>query len=107
MTLRVRFYPAALQELRSSHAWYEERSPGAGGDFVDEVFGVVDRLIEWPNSARRVELPELAGLDLEIRRAGTRRFEYGIVYYVRGSALWIVAIAHGKRRPNYWRTRLR
>ena len=77
------------------------------GDFVDEVFRVIDRLIEWPSSARRVELPELAGLDLQIRRAGTRRFEYGIVYYVRGDILWVVAIAHGKRRPNYWQEGLR
>ncbi len=81
MALRARFYPAALQELQSSHAWYEERSPGAGGDFVDEVFRVIDRLIEWPSWARRVELPELAGLDFQICRAGTRRFEYGIVYH--------------------------
>lgn len=73
---------------------------------MDEVFRVTDRLAEWPGSAPRIELPELADLDVEIRRAVTRRFEYGLVYYVRGDVLWVVAVAHSKRRPNYWRARL-
>jgi len=36
-----------------------------------------------------------------------RRFPFSIVYYVADDTIRIVAVAHAKRRPGYWRTRVR
>jgi toxin ParE1/3/4 len=33
------------------------------------------------------------------------KFPYSIVYVVLGEVLYILAYAHGSRRPGYWRTR--
>jgi hypothetical protein len=36
-----------------------------------------------------------------------RRFPFSIVYYTVDDIVRVVAVAHGKRRPGYWRRRLR
>jgi hypothetical protein len=33
-------------------------------------------------------------------------FPYRIVYFVKDEVLTIVAVAHAKRRPGYWRERI-
>lgn len=38
------------------------------------------------------------------RRVGG--FPYRVVYFVTGEKLAIVAMAHAKRRPGYWRDRM-
>ena len=50
-----------------------------------------------------VKLPELP----EVRKLQLERFtEYGIVFTVIGDTFWILAVAHAKRRPGYWASRL-
>lgn len=41
-----------------------------------------------------------------VRRFRLRRFPYGIVYQVQAEDITIVAFAHHKRQPLYWRDRL-
>lgn len=41
-----------------------------------------------------------------VRRKGVAGFPYGIIYYLTDSEIVIVAYAHEKRRPGYWRHRL-
>jgi hypothetical protein len=36
-----------------------------------------------------------------------RRFPYGVIYRVREEVIWVVAIAHMRRRPGYWLDRVR
>ena len=40
-----------------------------------------------------------------LRRILVRRFPYGLVYRVEPDAIFIVAVAHLRRRPGYWRRR--
>jgi hypothetical protein len=35
-----------------------------------------------------------------------RRFPYLLVYSLSAAAVQVIAVAHGKRRPGYWRRRL-
>ena len=41
----------------------------------------------------------------EFRHYVVRRFPYIIFYVELEEAIWIVAVAHGRRRPDYWRRR--
>jgi hypothetical protein len=34
------------------------------------------------------------------------RYPFSLVYILRGDDVEIVAVAHGRRRPGYWRSRL-
>lgn len=39
------------------------------------------------------------------RRFPLRRFPYSIIYYLRGEELRVIALAHHRRRPDYWAAR--
>lgn len=41
----------------------------------------------------------------DIRSAKVERFPYRIVYIVVGEDVDVLAVAHAKRRPAYWRRR--
>ena len=41
-----------------------------------------------------------------VRSKGVSGFPYRVVYFVQGDLLTIVAVAHAKRRPGYWRDRV-
>jgi plasmid stabilization system protein ParE len=104
VTLTVRFHPAAEAELDAAHDWYEQENLGVGAEFVAEVRPVIQNTAEWPALAPRVAVP---GASSEVRRAGLRRFPYGVVYVVRDDVLWVMAVAHDRRRPGYWHGRQR
>jgi plasmid stabilization system protein ParE len=95
--VNVGFHPAAGSELQAAANYYESRVPGLGGDFLIEIEGACSRLSELP----------LAGspLDAEHRRFGLRRFPFGLIYRITSSGVQIIAVAHRRRRPGYWRQR--
>jgi plasmid stabilization system protein ParE len=94
----VEFHPAARLEVERTHAWYWERNEAAADAFLLEVEAALDEIAEAPNRWPR----HLHGT----RRLVLRRFPFSIVYMVRGSVPRIVAIAHAKRLPGYWRRRM-
>jgi len=94
----ISFHPAAIEEAISATRWYRERSPLAATRFVAELNQVIDRILEaphrWPHSPR-----------------GTRKlklpcFPFLVIYRDADGAVLILAVAHGSRRPGYWKNRL-
>lgn len=97
--MRASFLPAALKELHRAAENYDKEAPDLGDDFVDEVERMLRNL---------VERPELGASGLYgTRRIPLRRYPYNLVYRVREEIITIVAVAHHRRRPDYWRKRLR
>jgi plasmid stabilization system protein ParE len=93
------FHPEAETELFAAAAFYDAQAPGLGLEFLLEVERVAARTVEAP----AVGAPYVAGT----RRLLARRFPYAVVYRVRGEqVVEIVAVAHYRRRPGYWRRRL-
>jgi len=43
----------------------------------------------------------------DIRSAKVKRFPYRVVYVVVGEDVDVIAVAHAKRRPTYWRRRMK
>lgn len=41
-----------------------------------------------------------------VRSKGVAGFPYRVVYFVDDDWLTVVAVAHAKRRPGYWRDRV-
>ena len=39
------------------------------------------------------------------RRFPVRKFPYSVVYYIRGNEVRVVALAHHRRRRDYWASR--
>ncbi|MCA9709270.1 MAG: type II toxin-antitoxin system RelE/ParE family toxin [Myxococcales bacterium] len=96
---KVRFHRSAQAEFDRSYAWYEERNPMAAVRFLDEVLDKTRRIAEAPE-----RWPVVRG---RTRALALDRFPFTLVYRHRPSEdlVWIVAVAHQRRRPGYWHGR--
>ena len=92
------FHPAARLELLDAIEYYRNRSPDLASAFYQEVERCLEELLEFP---------ELAPVKrFSVRQQPLRRFPYNVLYTVDPDVLYIVAIAHQKRRPDYWLRRI-
>ncbi len=94
----VRYLAPARLELVEAIQFYDRRSRRVARSFLAEVRGALDSLCELPEAA-----PVLCG---EVRRKALRKFPYSILFVVETDVLLVVAVMHGKRRPEYWIPRL-
>jgi toxin ParE1/3/4 len=100
----LRFAPEVHDELAEAADWYDSRRPGLGSELLDEIAAILPAVSERPRS-----FPRLLPFDdrLEIRRALLVRFPYAVVFLVRDHEIRVLAVAHVKRRPDYWINRTR
>nr|VFJ47222.1 MAG: ParE toxin of type II toxin-antitoxin system, parDE [Candidatus Kentron sp. FM]VFJ48571.1 MAG: ParE toxin of type II toxin-antitoxin system, parDE [Candidatus Kentron sp. FM]VFK08055.1 MAG: ParE toxin of type II toxin-antitoxin system, parDE [Candidatus Kentron sp. FM] len=84
----------AFEELQNAIAYYEEQQTGLGLKLKEEF----DRHIYWIMGNSTVPRIRSGGY----RRVNLKMFPYYIAYIIRGDTLWILAVAHGHRRPEYW-----
>jgi plasmid stabilization system protein ParE len=93
----VDFHPEAHAEALAALAWYAARSLDAAARFERELAAAVERIAgapdRWPRHAR------------VFRKLPLRRFPYLVIYRRTGDRVQVVAVAHGHRRPGYWRGR--
>jgi hypothetical protein len=88
----------AEDELREAMEHYEEEREGLGREFR----------LQFEAGLQRVrENPQLDAVedDSGVRYCPLRRFPYTLVYVDFDSQVWIVAVAHQRRRPRYWARR--
>lgn len=77
--------------------FYEARSEGLGLEFLDGVQRLIELVREHPKLGQSV----LGGF----RRVVLRRFPFSLIYSEERNEIVIIAVAHAKRRPGYWRGR--
>ena len=90
-------------EFDEAIATYEEQRPERGERFRRAVLAVYRRIDAGPLSYPRSRIVDRPIL----RRAKVLKFPYSVFYYLLRGEPIIVAIAHGKRQPGFWRGRLR
>jgi plasmid stabilization system protein ParE len=93
-----RFLLPAEEEMTEASVFYEAATSGLGAGFLDEVGRLINILREQP------ELGQSVGRGL--RRALLHRFPFSLIYSVEVDTVVIVAVAHQRRRPDYWRNRM-
>jgi toxin ParE1/3/4 len=94
----VEYHPLAENELVGSAAFYERRRQLLGDDFLDLVEEALKRVKSRPTMGK----PGKFGT----RSWKVRRFPFRIIYLAQPERIWIVAVAHLSRRPDYWAGRL-
>ncbi len=99
MNLRVRTSEPASEEFGEAVRWYETRRSGLGGEFFNAVASAIARIEANPEIGARISSDGLT------RHLLVARFPYQLIYRVRPSEIVIVAVAHLKRRPGYWKSR--
>jgi len=92
------FHPEADQEFLAAVAYYEDCEPGLGLDFSREVYASVQNALDYP-----AMWPEI---ESEVRRCLVHRFPYGVLYSLESHGIFILAIMHLHRDPDYWKHRL-
>jgi plasmid stabilization system protein ParE len=93
------FHPEAMIEAREATDWYAARSHDVPIAFKAELRRAEDLVTATPQSWATY----LHGT----RRFKLDRFPYALVYVERGDRVIGIAVAHLKRRPGYWRKRLK
>ena len=95
--IEIFFHPEAMEEYVASYAWYYERGAHLAEAFEYETERalrlIVDAPERWPTYAGRY------------RRMLVRRFPFSLVYASTETKPAIIAVAHGHRKPGYWRKR--
>ena len=88
-----RFNAEALAEFISAGRYYNQQVPGLGDDFIDEVESgshtILSNLTVWKI------------LEDDVRRFHVLRFPYGIYYTVESGVVFIWAVKHLHRDPDY------
>lgn len=92
--MKLEWVPEAFGDYESAVTYYEERSDRAPIHFVDEVSAALEFVVERPQSqAMRRD---------GCRRIRLRKFPYYIPYVVRHDTVWVLAVAHNRRDPEFW-----
>ena len=101
--MKARYHREAREELTAAAEWYEARRSGLGQDFVAEVTRSVALIRQHPEA-----WPEWQGIKtrVPVRKFVLQRFPFALPYLVHEDAIIVLGVAHGRRRPGYWRARL-
>lgn len=101
MTKPLRFLPEAEAELRAAAEWYDDRA-GLGDDLVAEVLAATSKIVAMPGAFAPAHGVRA---DVGAREATVKRFPYRVVFVELEQEVRVVALAHVRRRPGYWRDR--
>ena len=103
MILPVYFDAAAEEELDAAATYYEVCSAGLARPFLRTIDEAVFRLRENPKLHSK--LPDIS-LELDVRRVLVSRFPYSLAYLELPTEIRVIAVAHARKRPEYWRGRV-
>lgn len=94
----VEFHEEASEEYESAFDWYLERNETVAWHFAVEVDLAIEAISEAPQ-----RWPE--GI-YGTRKLLLRRFPFVVIYRELPSVIQILAVAHGSRKPGYWKSRV-
>ena len=92
------FHPEADEEFAAAVAWYAGAAPELG----DRFYAAMRQLTAEIEADPQLHHPWRHGT----RRHFNQTFPYALIYAERPTYLWVVAVAHFKRKPDYWVSRL-
>ena len=98
----LKLHSEAQAELQESVTFYRER----GGNNLAERFkhhveAAFEAIVANPG-----RFPPARDLP-EVQKLRMKHFPFALLYVRRPDHIWIVAVAHGSRKPGYWKDRVR
>ena len=91
------FHPEAETEFVAAISYYEGCETGLGEDFSIEVFASIQNILSYPHT--------WPILELDVHRCLTNRFPYAVLYSIAADRIYILAVMHLHRHPDYWTSR--
>jgi plasmid stabilization system protein ParE len=94
----LEFHPQAEEDYLTALAWYRERSLTAASNFESAIHRAIRRIRQHPE-----RWPIYFA---DFRKYTLHQFPFSIVYRDFSSRVLVLAVAHGRRHPGYWRRRM-
>lgn len=95
--MKVILMKGALRDAQEGLRWYRKRSDRAAENFISEIESSLDNILQDPMRYRHI--------DPVFRTFRMDTYPYSLIYRIVPGAIKVYAIAHDKRRPDYWRGR--
>ena len=95
--IRVQFLRRAVIDASEASRWYAERDPKVADAFEGCLERTVERVASLPGTGS-----PWPGLPT-VRRAPIQGFPYWVIYEELAGNIVVIAVAHEKRQPGYWR----
>jgi len=96
---RIELHPDAAADAEEAASWYAERSALAAKGFLAELDLVLGRVLEVPD-----RWPQL---EMGTRRYVFPRYPFTLIYRIKDRDIEVIAVAHHRRRQDYWKRRHR
>jgi len=92
--MKIVFSKIAKHELDDAVIYYELEYQGLGRRFKEEVRKATKRISDYPE-AWSIERGE-------IRKCLLHKFPFKLLYSIEKDHIFIIAVAHQHRKPDYW-----
>ena len=96
--MQIEFIEPALIELDDAFEYYNLQASDLGKKFVDEVLETIEIISKYPLS-----YPKNSE---STRKAVLRKYPYNLIYSLFKDKIYIIALAHQNREPEYWIDRI-
>lgn len=95
--MRIEIHPLATSEMEKSTRWYAKHSRVASLGFVAAVAEGISKIATTPDRYAKIDHP--------FRGCSLIGYPFQLVYRFDSERIVVIAIAHAKRRPGYWKRR--
>jgi len=92
------FHPDVKIDIQGSYTWYESKLHGLGLQFISELEQSFDAISYAPSTWSTFE----HGL----KRYILARFPFSVIYKEKDEEVYILAVMHNSRNPEYWKERV-
>lgn len=93
------FHPSGQEELYDGVEYYNKIEVGLGIEFVKEVYKTIQIILQFPQAG--------SPLSKNSKRCLVNRFPYGVIYQHQKDEIFIIAVMHLNKKPNYWHQRIK
>ncbi|MBD3795616.1 MAG: type II toxin-antitoxin system RelE/ParE family toxin [Epsilonproteobacteria bacterium] len=95
---QLSFHPDVAVDIKGSFDWYEKELNGLGYAFISELENAYEAILHSPLV--------WANFEYGFKRYLLSRFPFSVVYKVTKETIFIIAVMHNSRNPNYWVERI-
>ncbi|NQZ59648.1 MAG: type II toxin-antitoxin system RelE/ParE family toxin [Lentisphaeraceae bacterium] len=92
------FSDHAIKDLKNAENYYNDEQRCLGKEFLLEIRQALLNITNTPKTWQKIYK--------DVRRYSCERFPFIIIYRINTDTVEVIAIAHKRRRPGYWKKRL-
>jgi len=96
--MRIEFTEPASIEMDDAIGYYDYQDQGLGRRFFNEILEIIELITRfpelWPSNTANT------------RKATLKKFPYNLIYTIEEDIIYIIAVAHHHREPEYWIDRI-